>query len=245
MGRWATDQIGQAVRRITGNLYDGQVAGDAWVRFGVLPQYGADVALTGADLNRLMVERFGGRQSFQGKVDAKVIFSGEGSSMARLAGEGKVNVREGNIYELPLLMSLLKTLRRGAPDKTAFNQSNIAFRIQGPHIYLDQIDFLGDVVDLYGYGETDFDQKVKLVFRGEFGPRDYHVPFVKNMVGHVSQSAMQMYVEGTLTEPEVTTEAFPELARILKQLRTDLETPVGAAATRSANRDLFGRETSR
>jgi hypothetical protein len=54
---------------------------------------------------------------------------------------------------------------------------------------------------------------------------------------------MQMYVEGTLTEPKVTTEAFPELARILKQLRLDLETPTGAAATRSANRDLFGRES--
>jgi hypothetical protein len=194
----------------------------------------------------LMVERFGGRQSFKGKVDAKLIVRGEGSSTARLAGEGKINVREADIYELPLLMGLLKTLRTGAPDKTAFNESNIAFRIQGPHIYLDQIDFLGDVVDLYGYGEMpDFGKQVKLIFRGEFGPRNYYVPLVKNFVGHASQSVMQMYVDGTLTEPRVTTEAFPELNRIIKQLRTDLETPVGAAATRQAQRGLFGRETSR
>jgi hypothetical protein len=245
LGRWATDQMAQPVRRITANAYGGALASDGWIRFGVLPQYGADAALTGADLSRLMVERFGGRQSFQGKVDAKLILSGEGSSTARLNGEGNVHVREANIYELPLLMGLLKTLRTGAPNKTAFTQSDIAFRIQGPHVYLDQIDFLGDVVDLYGYGETDFDQKVKLVFRGEFGPREYHLPLVKSFVGQASQSFMQMYVDGTLTQPNVTTEAFPEINRMLKQLRTDLETPVGAAATRQAQRDIFGRDTSR
>jgi hypothetical protein len=245
LGRYASDRMNQAIRHITANVYDGAMSSDGWVRFSVIPQYGADVAVTGADLSRLMIERFGGQQNFQGKVDAKLILRGEGSSTARLAGDGKINVREADIYELPLLMGLLKTLRTGAPNKTAFNESNIAFRIQGPHVYLDQIDFLGDVVDLYGYGETDFDQNVKLIFRGEFGPREYYVPLVKNFVGHASQSVMQMYVDGTLTEPRVTTEAFPELNRIIKQLRTDLETPIGGAGPRQAQRGLFGRETSR
>jgi hypothetical protein len=241
LGRWATDHTGQPVRRITANVYGGTIGSDAWVHFGVLPQYGVEAAVTGADLNRMIVERFGGRQSFQGKMDANLMLRGEGSSMARLTGDGNVHVRDANIYELPLLMGLLKVLRTGAPDKTAFNQSDIAFRIQGPHIYLDQIDFLGDVVDLYGKGETDFDQKVKLVFRGEFGPREYHLPLVKNFVGQASQQFMQMYVDGTLTEPHVTTEAFPGINQMLKQIRTDLETPAGPAAARQAQRNVFGR----
>ncbi len=245
LGRWATEQMGQPVRRLTANVYGGAVASDAWVRLGVLPQYGAETVLTGADLNRLMVERFGGGQAFQGKVDAKLMLSGEGSSTARLAGDGDIHIRDANIYKLPLLMGMLQVLRTGAPDKTAFNQSDIAFRIQGPHVYLDKIDFLGDVVDLYGYGETDFDQNVKLIFRGEFGPRNYHLPLVKNIVGQMSQQVMQMYVDGTLTDPHVTREAFPEISQMLKQIRTDLETPAVPAAARQAQRDMFGRETSR
>ena len=245
LGRYASNHTGQQARHLSGNVYGGAVAGDGWVHFGVLPQYGVEAALTGADLNRLIVERFGGRQTFQGKMDAQVMLKGEGSSMARLAGDGNVHIREANIYELPLLMGLLQVLRTGAPDKTAFNQSDIKFRIQGPHVYLDQIDFLGDVVDLYGYGETDFDQNIKLIFRGEFGPREYHIPLVKNIVGQMSQQVMQMYVDGTLTDPHVTKEAFPEISQMLKQIRTDLETPAGPAAARQAQRDMFGRETSR
>jgi hypothetical protein len=246
LGRYAANHtVGEQTRRVSGNVYGGAIVGDGWVQFGVLPQYGVEAEITGADLNRLIVERFGGRQSFQGKMDAQVMLKGEGASMARLAGDGKVHIREANIYELPLLMGLLKTLRTGGGDKTAFNQSDITFRIQGPHVYLDQIDFLGDVVDLKGYGETDFDQNVKLIFRGEFGPREYHVPLVKNIVGHMSQQVMTMYVDGTLTNPHVTKEAFPELSQILKQIRTDLETPAPPAATRQAQRDMFGREANR
>jgi hypothetical protein len=245
LGRYAANHNGQPARRVSGNAYGGAVAGDGWVQFDVLPQYGVEAEITGADLNRLIVERFGGRQSFQGKMNAQVMLKGEGSSMARLAGDGKVHISEANIYELPLLMGLLKTLRTGDGSKTAFDQSDITFRIQGPHVYLDQIDFLGDVVDLKGYGETDFDQNVKLIFRGEFGPREYHVPLVKNIVGHMSQQVMTMYVDGTLTNPHVTKEAFPELGQILKQIRTDLETPAAPAAARQAQRDMFGREANR
>jgi hypothetical protein len=245
LGAYAANHTGQPARRISGNAYGGAIAGDGWVQFDVLPQYGVEAEIAGADLNRLIVERFGGRQSFQGKMNAQVMLKGEGSSMARLAGDGKVHISEANIYELPLLMGLLKTLRTGDGSKTAFDQSDITFRIQGPHVYLDQIDFLGDVVDLKGYGETDFDQNVKLIFRGEFGPREYHVPLVKNIVGHMSQQVMTMYVDGTLTNPHVTKEAFPELGQILKQIRTDLETPAAPAAARQAQRDMFGRETNR
>jgi hypothetical protein len=236
LGKWATLQAGERERRVTANVYGGSAACNAWVRFGALPQYGAEGNLVGADLNRMMIERFGGRQAFQGKIDADVILSGEGPSIARLTGDGHVHIREANIYELPLLMGLLKVLRTGEPDKTAFNESNIAFRIQGPHIYLDQIDFLGDVVDLFGYGETDFNQNIKLIFRGELGPRDYLLPVVKNIVGQTSSQLMQMYVDGTLSEPRVTKEAVPGINQMLKQIRTDLENPAGAAAARQANR---------
>jgi len=244
LGKWATDKKGpgQLVRRVTGNVYGGTLASDAWVSFGGRPQYGAAASLTGADLSRLIIERFGGQQPFQGKLDGNIILSGEGPQLARLTGEGNVHIRDANIYELPLLMSLLKVLKTGASDKTAFDQSDIAFRIQGPHIYLDQIDFLGEVVDLYGYGETNFNQDVKLIFHAELGPRKYLLPGVKHLVGQASQQAMQMYVEGTLAEPTVRTEAFPQFNQLLKQIRADFEKPTGPAANRQANRtDIFGR----
>jgi hypothetical protein len=169
-------------------------------------------------------------------MDANIVAQGDGPSLARLLGEGAVHIRDANIYELPLLINLLKTLRTGDPNKTAFNECNVAFKIRGPHVTLDKVDFLGDVVDLYGYGETDFNQNIKLIFRPEVFLRDYHVPFVKHLVGQTSQNSWQMYVDGTWTEPLVHSEAFPGFKQLLQQIKTDLENPAGAVAARQANR---------
>jgi hypothetical protein len=236
LGKWATAKTGEPERRVSGGVYGGSISGNGWVQFGTLPQYSLEANLVSADLSRLIIERFGGRQAFQGKMDAKIVAQGDGPSLARLVGEGTVHIREANIYELPILIGLLKTIRTGDPNKTAFNESNIAFRIKGKNITLDKVDFLGDVVDLYGYGETDFDQNLKMIFRSEVFLRDYHVPFLKNLVGQASQNSWQMTVDGTLSNPHVTSEAFPGFKQLLQQMKADLENPAGAVAARQANR---------
>jgi hypothetical protein len=240
-GKWATEQMRQPERPLTGDVYGGAMVSNAWVQFAHTPLYSAEISVAGADLQRLMVERFGGRKSFTGKIDGSVILRGEGPSLARLNGDGAVHIRDANIYELPLLVSLLKILRHGAPDSTAFNESDIEFKIQGPHITLNRIDFLGDVVDLHGYGETGFDQHVKLAFRAELGPREYALPFVKNVVGQASQGIMQLYVDGSLTDPQVTTEAFPGFNQMIQQIRTDFQNGSGATTRQATRTDPFGQ----
>jgi hypothetical protein len=244
-GKWAAEQTKQPERSVTGTVYGGAMLSNGWVQFAHTPLYAAEVSVAGADLNRLMIERFGGRQSFTGKIDGSVNLSGEGPSLARLTGNGDIHIRDANIYELPLLVSLLKILRYGAPDSKAFDESNIQFRINGPHIALDRIDFLGDVVDLYGYGETGFDEHVKLAFRAELGPREYALPMVKNIVGQTSGNLMQLYVDGSLTDPKVSKEAFPGFTQMIQQIRTDFEAGGGPAAREAARTDAFGRPLGR
>ncbi|MCC6492347.1 MAG: hypothetical protein IT424_04940 [Pirellulales bacterium] len=244
-GKHATDRAGKPSRRLTGKAYDGAVASDGWVRFAALPQYAVEADLIGVDLSRLMVERFRAPKPLQGKVDATVMLRGEGPAIEPLNGEGSVHIREANIYELPLLVRQLKLLRASVPDSTAFNESDVAFRIQGPHIYLDKINFLGDVVDLYGYGYANFNHSVKLIFRPELGPREYLLPGVKYIVSNTSQQVMQMYVDGTVDDPNVTTEAFPGINQVLQKLRIDLENPTGPAPRRQANRDMISRALGR
>jgi hypothetical protein len=244
-GKWATEQTKQPERPLTGTVYGGTMLSNAWVQFAHLPQYGAEISVAGADLNRLMIERFGGRQSFTGKIDGSVILRGEGQSLARLTGDGNVHIREANIYELPLLVSLLKILRYGAPNSNAFDKSDIEFRIQGPHVTLHRIDFLGDVVDLYGYGETGVDQHVKLAFRAELGPREYALPGVKKFVGHTSGNLVQLYVDGSLTEPKVSTEAFPGFNQMIQQIRSDFQSGGGPSTREAARTDAFGRPLGR
>ncbi|KKK56735.1 hypothetical protein LCGC14_3061560 [marine sediment metagenome] len=83
-----------------------------------------------------------GRQNLRGKIMATVDLRGSGRSINALAGQGNIRLRKADIYELPLMISLLKILSIRQPDATAFSKSDIDFRIEGNHIYFDRIDGL-------------------------------------------------------------------------------------------------------
>jgi len=235
LGQWASKKMGQSPRRITARVYDGYLVGDAWVTYDGLPQYGAQASVGGADLLRIMTERFNGSTEFKGDVAAKLSLRGRGRQLENMEGEGEVKITDADILELPLLVGLLKTLRGTTPDSTAFNESNVKFRIQGRHIYLDQIDFLGDAVSYFGEGETNFDQQLNLTFYGIVGRNEIRVPLFQNLVNQVGQQTMQMYVGGTVSNPDIQPQAFPMVNQLLQQIQTDLEaTGVGA---RKAQRD--------
>ncbi len=236
LGRWACEKRGEPARRVTAKVYDGNIVANAWVTFDGLPNYGAEASLVGADLLRIMAERFQGQQDFQGKVAANLSLRGRGRQLDNMVGQGDVKITEADIYELPLLVGLLKVLRNSTPDSTAFNQSDMKFRIQGRHIYLDQLDFLGDAVSLFGKGYTNFDQQLNLTFYGIVGRNEIRIPLLKNFVNQVGQSTMQMYVDGTLADPQIHTQAFPMVNQLIQQIQTDLDAVNTGVGERQAQR---------
>jgi len=222
-GEWATKEQGHALRRLQAKVYDGDLTADAWVSFDVVPRYSATAKLTGANLNRIMKERINGQLDYSGLVEGSLTLNGKGRSLATLNGHGEVQVTEANIYELPLLVGMLKVLRNETPNSTAFNQCNTKFRIKGPHITLDQLDFLGDAVSLLGRGETDFDHNLKLDFHAVVGRNEIRIPFVKKFVNRVGQQTLQMSVDGTLSDPQVHTQALPGINQLIQQIQSDLD----------------------
>ena len=236
LGKWAATQQGQTARRLSATVYGGDVRADAWVTFNGLPQYRADAQLASADLSRLTKERFQTTTDFKGKVAANITVWGRGRQLENMEAQGDVQITDAEIYELPLLVRLLKVLRTSAPDTTAFNQSDIKFRIQGRHIYLDQLDFLGDAVSLFGKGYTNFDHQLNLAFYGIVGRNEIRLPLVKNFVNQLGQSTLQMYVDGTLSDPQIHTQAFPMVNQLIEQIQSDLEATGGGTNPREAKR---------
>jgi hypothetical protein len=105
-------------------------------------------------------------------------------------------------------------------------------------MYLDQLDFLGDAVSLYGQGTMDFNQELKLLFHGVVGRNDSPIPFVKNLVNRAGEQFMQMYVDGTISNPQVHTQALPGINQLIQQIQTELDTttPAPTPEVRQAER---------
>ena len=224
------DSPGQtAPRPLTARLFGGTVCGDAWVTLGSVPRYGLRADLSRADLARCAREVIAGRQDLRGNLMATVELRGSGRSRNGMVGRGTVRLRDADIYELPLMIALLKILSIRPPDQTAFSRSDIDYRIQGEHIYLDRINFNGDAISLLGKGEMDFNSAIRLTFHAIVGRGDVEIPVLKQLLGQASQQIMLIRVDGNLHNPRTRKELFPDVNKALQQLQGELQsTPPGS-----------------
>jgi len=215
-------------RRITAELLGGTLAGDCQVRLGPVPHYHLVATLAQADLGQFARENLAGHQKVNGKILANIDLHGNGGSR-NLAGTGNVHLTDADVYELPVMVALLKIVRAKRPDTTAFTQSDINFEIQREHIVLNQINLNGDAISLSGQGLLTLDGQtnpINLQLHTSVGRAD--LPLLSGAFSAASQQIMQIYVEGTLDHPTTRTEAFPVAKGALQQLQADYEKPRGS-----------------
>jgi hypothetical protein len=201
------------------DAYGGTLATNIEFVHDANPNYKVDAHLGGVNLGRFASERLGGPNEMNGMLSGVLAVSGTGTSLQTLRGGGELHVAEGNIYQLPLLVAMLKVLRNRTPDSTAFNRCDMQFSIQGEHVHFQQLNLLGDAVSLYGKGETDMNRKLDLAFYTLIGPSD---PLWKLIAGHVSQQGLQLKVVGTLDEPKIEKKAFPAVNDMIRQIQSGI-----------------------
>jgi len=167
---------------------------------------------------------------------AAIDLRGTGRSVHGLKGKGSIQLRNAEIYELPLIVSLLKILNFAEPDPTAFTESDIDFVIDGPHIYFRKLNFSGDAISLLGQGMMNFDTQIQLTFKTIVGRGNLNIPVIKDLFRGTQGQLMAIYVGGTLQEPEQRGEAFPGVNQMLRQLELGLNPASGYQPARPAQR---------
>ncbi|HEX4415908.1 MAG TPA: AsmA-like C-terminal region-containing protein [Lacipirellulaceae bacterium] len=237
IGEPACQQLQQQPRRLVADAYGGTLATNIEFVHDANPAYKIDVHLGGANLGRFARERLGGPTEMNGTLSGTLAVSGTGTSMQTLRGGGELHVVDGNIYQLPLLVGMLKVLSNRTPDSTAFNRCDMQFAIQGEHIHFQHLNLLGDAVSLYGNGETDINRKLDLVFYTLIGPADWPIPFVKTIVGHVSQQVLQLKVVGTLDDPKIEKKAVPAASDMIAQIQSEIHDGAATMTPSTASRE--------
>ncbi len=223
-GQASSGEKAQTPRSVTGQLFGGAVACDGWVALGATPRYALRAELTQGDLKRCVQGLTSGARDLRGTIRAQVQLHGSGRTLNLLGGHGKIELSDADIYELPVMIALLRILRTRRPDRSAFSNSDIDFRIEGNHIYCDRIKFSGDTISLVGAGEMNFQSDIRLTLHAMVGRGERDLPLLHDLLGGASQQIMLIHVGGTLQNPETTREPFPGVARALQQLQPDPDT---------------------
>ena len=229
----------EAARRVSARVAGGTLLVDGSAAAGDLGGFAVSASLGDADLGRLAGDTLSAANPYRGRVSGMMQLSGSRGGTHSLAGNGQVRLRDADIYELPLVVAMLKMLRVKAPDRNAFGSSIVDFRVEGPRAYLDNIELSGDAISLVGNGEIDFDSNVQLTFRPIMGDAATQLPAMKRLLGGASGQFMLIHVDGMLPHPEMTSEAFPTLAAAIQKLQSQRrggDGPRSAAARREIQR---------
>lgn len=143
----------------SGTLFQGFVGGEARVVLSDPTRY--RLWLTASDVRLDEIARhyhLGQDAELKGTAQARLVLENAPdpkSGTLVLKGDGSIDVPTGRMYNLPVLLDLVKLAKFQAPDQTAFEEAHAAFRILGDRVLVDHVDLIGSAVSLGGSGELD------------------------------------------------------------------------------------------
>lgn len=217
---------------LQGKLFGGQFSldGQTWSADG--GRYYCQATLAGGELSHAAGCLDSEFCETGGAVSGGVRCNGSIGQPDSLAGEGALELSNARLYELPVMMGVLKSLRRRDADRTAFDSGTINFGLRGDQIDLNRIELNGDALTLIGNGTMDWHRRIKLDFYSMMGRNRLYIPGLSELAQASSQQIMWVTVDGTIDQPNLGQEILPGINEGLRML---LESPLRTARAGSAN----------
>jgi hypothetical protein len=157
MGEYFPTEL--AFTDLQGELFHGIVGGEARVALTTPVRFNLWLKAADVQLDEVAKHfKLGTDADLKGIAQAQLRLHNRLDSLSRqmlVEGWGSIDVPTGSMYNLPILLDLLKLLTINPLDKTAFEEAHANFRIQGDRVKVDQIDLIGKAVCLGGSGEFD------------------------------------------------------------------------------------------
>lgn len=231
LGRHVPRNPDQPPRHVTANTMGGSIAVDGRLEWAGDRPFQVDATLSNGTVNQMLID-LGQPNKGQssGSLFGHISLSGTAQGTHTYDGSGKLQLRDANMYQLPLAVAMLKVLNARFPNTNAFNAADVDFRVAGNYIYLDEMRLSGDALSLKGTGEANLDGKISMRFYTEFGNQSFNVPVIRQVLGEASRNLLVIHVGGSIDQPTTEQEIFPLVNETLEQLfppRT-VKLPLGA-----------------
>jgi hypothetical protein len=126
------------------------------------------------------------------------------------------------MYNLPVLLDLLKVLWLHPPDRTLFEEAHASFGIRGPRVTVNRLDLYGNAISisLIPDGTMNLDgSEVQMDFYAVWGRIMQGLPPVlRPLPSALSQQLLKIKMRGKMDSPQFTKELAPKLVEPLERL---------------------------
>ena len=179
-------------------IYGGDIAGE--IRFDLRSTLRYELNLTASqvDLGKLGKHNFGPDSKYNGTAVGRLHLVGTSAGAETLDGNGSLDVPNCKLYNLPLLLDLIKFLGLRWPDRTAFEELHAKFAIQGRQVRMTRLELYGNAVSLTGQGDFNLDgSKLNLDFYPSWARIEQLLPpALRNVSPAVSKNFLVIEMRG-------------------------------------------------
>ncbi|MCA9212300.1 MAG: hypothetical protein KDB27_04480 [Planctomycetales bacterium] len=206
--------------KLQARFHQGMLFADAVVGVQDEPFFKLTAQLSDANVGSIARDMDPKYSGMAGRASANLNLKGSAKGLASLDGTGNLSIREANLYELPLILALLKRLRHGDNDSSAFTDVDLAFSIDGQHVRFDRFDLAGEALTLKGTGMSGpqitnspehASREIALDFYSIVGRENMLMPILRPVLGEASRQFLLVKVRGTLENPQTRQEVLPGL----------------------------------
>ncbi len=207
-------------RNLKSQMFGGLVGAEGRVDFGA-PKLAYELDLKGMQiqLDQFGKHNLGASSNMQGEAMVQMYLSGNGTELTDLKGNGVVNVPNGKLYRLPVLLDLLKFIGLRAPDGTAFEAAKMLFQIDNGQLIVQKLDLIGNAISLRGQGTVNLDNNnLMLDFHSDWGRIHQVLPPWLNVIPQtIGDQLLKITVRGKISDPKFDKEFVPPVSETARQ----------------------------
>jgi hypothetical protein len=205
--------------RLTAQFVEGVLAVDALIRLGDKMSYDVRVGLRNGLLERFNELYLSGQGRLAGVINGVVFLTGRGTDFRQLKGNGRMLIEPADLYDLPLILAILRVLSLQRADAAAFDRAQFDFNVRNGLVVFDRINLQGESASLFGRGNVRMsDKRILFDFYSASGRRQVPIPVVRELANELTKGWVGIHVEGTLKDPRPETRPIPMLDDALKRL---------------------------
>lgn len=223
-GRLEIDKEGVFSKHIDAKCCGGHIEGALSVRTQTDPyRYEGEITLSRIILEEMAKKLSEVDKQWSGILYGRLKFLGTGSDKKKFYAEGQLNINEGYLSDVPIVLSVFNLLNLSLPKKESFHSALAKFVIKDGFIHVDEGRIYSDSTELNGRGDISLDGDINLTVVAGFN-KDFfsRLPIVGRVfdfiVGGVRKQLTMVEIKGTFLEPESHSVPFKPFTRSIRNM---------------------------
>lgn len=204
------------LHNMTGTFYNGALEGNLVLDTSPYTAYKGFLTIKDANL-KLLEQAFAkdpqAESTMSGLLTAEVFFQGNRQSTDTLTGKGRIILKDGEIWQLPIFLAMIDIF--SLPSHPAFREGVIQFGLLNSQINITSMRLESSLLSISGEGTIGLDGRLALTllthFSSDLIPR---IPFVDRVINNLSSDIFSLSVQGTLSQPAIDVKQWDQVKNL-------------------------------